>query len=62
MSQDNRPPLSEADIRKINEACDRAPQLFHYPKDLPLTDEERRRYEEASAKLPPIKRTSRRRR
>jgi hypothetical protein len=62
MSEDNKKPFSEADIRKINEACHGAPRLFHYPKDAPLTEEERRRYAEIDAKLPKTKRKARRRR
>ena len=61
-NQDQPERLSPNEIRRINEACNGAPRLFSYPAPLPISDEERKRYEEISASIPTPKRKPRRRR
>jgi len=50
------------ELRRENEKCNGAPRFFTYPAPLPISDEDRQRYDEITAKLPKTKRRARRRR
>ena len=50
---DPQPPSpSMEERRRLNAACNGVPKYFTYPKPLPITEEERKHYEEVSARLP----------
>jgi hypothetical protein len=58
---DNEPRTPD-ELRRENAECRGAPKHFTYPAAALITEEERRRYEEISAKLPTAKKRKRSRR